>query len=127
VNTILKLKQWLLGHCDVHEKWSFKEMVLNYFKVIRAFFPRSSQVDKSCDVPWHMLSKRVNDFSHNGTETVAASVINLLVETMSAWKLYKEKREGCQIFHAQKARAFRSRIKGYVMFIGRCNFTVFLF
>lgn len=75
-------------------------MVLNCFKGIRAFFPRSSQVDKSCDVPWHMLSKRVNDFSHNGTETVAASVINLLVETMSAWKLYKEKQEGCQISHS---------------------------
>jgi hypothetical protein len=97
-------------------------MVLNCFKGIRAFFPRSSQVDKSCDVPWHMLSKRVNDFSHNGTETVAASVIIYWLRQCQPGNfIRKNRRVAKHLIHAQKARAFRSRRKGYVMFNGRCN------
>ena len=70
-------------------------MALRCFEDIKAFFPQAfSGVEKSSDDRWYMLSKWINEFNKNRTKTVAASVIKLLDETMSAWRPRKDKRGG---------------------------------
>jgi hypothetical protein len=61
-------------------------MALRCCEDIKSFFPQAfSDTEYSSNDPWYMLSKWIKDFNNNRTKTVAASVIKLLEETMSAW------------------------------------------
>jgi len=70
-------------------------MAFRRFEDIKAFFPQAfSDIDKSSDDPWYMVSKWIAEFNNNRAKTVAASVIKLLDETMSAWRPRKDKTGG---------------------------------
>jgi hypothetical protein len=70
-------------------------MALRCFEDIKSFFPQAfSDTENSSHDPWYMLSKWIKDFNNNRTKTVAASVIKLLDEAMSAWRPRKNKTGG---------------------------------
>ncbi len=75
-------------------------MPMRCFKDIKTFLPyafvdfeKRSPALPNHD-PWYMLSKLIDEFNKNRTKTVAASVIKLLEESMSAWHPRKSKTGG---------------------------------
>jgi hypothetical protein len=67
--------------------------------------------------PWYMLSKLIDEFNKNRGKMAAASVIKLLVESMSAWRPRKNKTGGLSSisFILRKPGAFGYRIQEYGM------------
>jgi hypothetical protein len=75
-------------------------MPLRRFEDIKKYFPMAfadidkiNHLDPSHD-SWHMISRLVDDFNNNRRKMVAASIIKLLDESMSAWNPRKNKTGG---------------------------------
>ncbi len=65
-------------------------MALQCFEDIKMYFPQAfSEYD-----PWYMLSALISDFHFNRQKKVAASVVKILDESMSAWRSRKDKTGG---------------------------------
>jgi hypothetical protein len=75
-------------------------MPLNRFKDIKIYVPYAfADYEKRNSAlpnhgPWYMLSKLIDAFNKNRGKMVAASVIKLLDETVSAWRPRKSKTGG---------------------------------
>ena len=75
-------------------------MGLRRFEDIKAYFPlafadfdKKDPLDPNHD-PWYMISRLIDDFNNNRKKGVAASVIKVLDELMSAWRPRKNKTGG---------------------------------
>ncbi len=75
-------------------------MAVRRFDDIKTFFPQAFADFERSDVkqpnydPWYMISGLIDAFNKNRSKTVAASVIKLLDESMSAWRPRKDKTGG---------------------------------
>jgi hypothetical protein len=69
------------------------EDIKTYFPYAFADFEKKNPALPNHD-PWYMLSQLVDEFNKNRSRQVAASVIKLLDETMSAWRPRKNKTGG---------------------------------
>jgi hypothetical protein len=76
-------------------------MAMRRFEDIKTYFPQAVADFEKSDPkqpinhdPWYMLSAFIEFFNNNRAKTVAASVIKLLDESMSAWRPRKDKTEG---------------------------------
>jgi hypothetical protein len=73
--------------------WHFDDIKTNFPQAFAGF--EKSDPKLPIHDPWYMLSAFVNAFNKNRAKTVAASVIKLLVESMSAWRpWYKDNTGG---------------------------------
>jgi hypothetical protein len=75
-------------------------MAMRRFEDIKTYFPQAVADFEKSDPkqpnhdPWYMLSAFIDAFNNNRAKTVAASVIKLLDESMSAWRPRKDKTGG---------------------------------
>ncbi len=75
-------------------------MAMRRFDDIKSYFPHAFADFEKSDSnlpnhdPWFMFSMFINAFNKNRAKTVAASVIKLLDESMSAWHPRKDKTGG---------------------------------
>jgi len=68
---------------------------LGQFEDIKTYFPSAfSDLDKRNHDPWYMLSNLIDEFNKNQSTVIAASVIKVLDESMSAWRPKKNKTGG---------------------------------
>ncbi len=75
-------------------------MSLRHFEDIKTYFPNAfadfskKSVALNNHDPWYMISMLIEDFNNNRGKMVAASVVKLLDESMSAWRPRKSKTGG---------------------------------
>jgi hypothetical protein len=72
--------------------WRFED-INSYFPQAFADYGKANPREANHD-PWYMFSKFIDTFNDNRANYIAASVIKLLDESMSAWCPRKDKTGG---------------------------------
>jgi hypothetical protein len=79
---------------------------LQAFSDVTKADPKSKEYD-----PWYMLSVLISDFHHNRQKKVAASLIKILDESMSAWCPQKDRWIAKHFFYFANTRTFGTEFK----------------